>query len=66
MRNYFSVGDNGKLRFNQRGSSEEIDDFKIEFQGTFDIAAALYDVDKRDVDRLYQTTSKPNKVSITF
>jgi len=61
MRNYFFVGDTGKLRFNQRGSSEEIDDFKIEFQGTFDIAAALYDVDKGDVDILYQQTLQLGK-----
>jgi len=66
MRNYFSVGDNGKLRFNQRGSSEEIDDFKIEFQGTFDIAANLYRVNQDDLDQLYNCTENKNKnISIT-
>ena len=64
MSNYFSVGDGGKLRFNQGDLSEEIDDFKIEFQGTFDIAASVYNVADTDLDKLYEHTERVDK-SIT-
>jgi len=64
MSSYFSVSDNSKLRLKQQDSSDsarEIDDFKTEFQGTLDIAAALYGVNKDDVDELYEHTKAVNK-----